>query len=55
MGGGEGGGDSRGDGVGVGQGEAEGLSRSGARLAGDSSVSSRNRHVRKFRLPKWTR
>lgn len=41
TGGGEGGGEGGGDGGGVGQGEGEGRSRSGARVADDSSVSSK--------------
>lgn len=41
TGGGEGGGEDGGDGGGVGQGEGEGRSRSGARVADDSSVSSK--------------
>lgn len=40
MGGGEGGGDDGGEGGRVRQGEGEERSRSGARVAGDSSVSS---------------
>lgn len=41
TGGGEGRGEDGGDGGGVGQGEGEGRSRSGARVANDSSVSSK--------------
>lgn len=41
TGGGDGGGVDGGDGGGVGQGEGEGRSRSGARVADDSSVSSK--------------
>lgn len=41
TGGGEGGGVDGGEGGGVGQGEVEGCSHSGARVAGDSSVSSK--------------
>lgn len=42
TGGGEGGGVDGGEGGGVGQGEVEGCSHSGARVAGDSSVSSKH-------------